>query len=345
MIKFSSIEQFRNVVYDVRHHAKRSAGAVDADGVEVLNVAYTLPTLTFTGTVKLHGTNAGVRITKDGKIVAQSRNRDLTVDNDNLGFALWVSTKEDLFRDIVEIFGADIPHDTAVIYGEWAGPGIQKGVGISEIERRTFFIFEIVYLSGENRCVVPTTQFNGGIDTILFRENDIYSIYDFPYWKIDINFSKPEIAQNIMIEITNNVEAECPVAKWFGVDNGVGEGVVWTSQLSDSVVLRFKVKGEKHSVSKVKTLASVDVEQLNNVAEFVESVLTEERLQQGIDYLKEMQYEVTQKSTGHFIKWIMSDIFKEEADTIVANSLDAGMVGKQASNEARKWYFEKGIEQ
>lgn len=39
------------------------------------------------GSVKLHGTNAGIGVTKDREIWCQGRNRELTVDSDNYGFA------------------------------------------------------------------------------------------------------------------------------------------------------------------------------------------------------------------------------------------------------------------
>jgi hypothetical protein len=42
-----------------------------------------------------------------------------------------------------------------------------------------------------------------------------------------------------------------------------------------------KVKGAKHSSSKVKTLAKVDVVKLENAKAFVEYCFTESRLNQG----------------------------------------------------------------
>jgi hypothetical protein len=47
----------------------------------------------------------------------------------------------------------------------------------------------------------------------------------------------------------------CSESFWF---SGIGEGV-WSVNVNGTIH-RFKVKGELHSSSKVKTLASVDVE-------------------------------------------------------------------------------------
>ena len=53
------------------------------------------------------------------------------------------------------------------------------------------------------------------------------------------------------------------------------EGVVWTLEFHapgyrPMLSSRFKVKGEKHSASKAKTVASVDPEKHENVEKFVQ---------------------------------------------------------------------------
>lgn len=65
---------------------------------------------------KLDGTNSCV-IIKEGEIVGvQSRNRMITVDDDNYGFAKWVSENKEKLEQL-----GDGYH-----YGEWYGAGIQK---------------------------------------------------------------------------------------------------------------------------------------------------------------------------------------------------------------------------
>jgi len=58
-----------------------------------------------------------------------------------------------------------------------------------------------------------------------------------------------------------------------------------------------------------------------------------------VDYLKMMNLEVTQKSTGDFLRWVVNDIAKEEKDTIELNNFDAGKINSAISNKARKWFF------
>jgi hypothetical protein len=174
-------------------------------------------------------------------------------------------------------------------------------------------------------------------DSLKLEELDIYNINMFPRFVVDIDFNAPHLAQNKMVELTEAVESQCPVAYYFG-NNGVGEGIVFTCDTDKS--LRFKSKGEKHSVSKVKTLNPVDVEKLENVKQFVEMVVPDPRLEQGISYLKEQNLVVDQTSTKHFLSWVWNDVMKEEVDTMVENGLDPKAVRVACMTHARKWFFD-----
>lgn len=121
----------------------------------------------------------------------------------------------------------------------------------------------------------------------------------------------------------------------------VGEGIVWSAELSPGEIVRFKVKGEKHSSSKVKKLASVDTEKLNSIKEFVEYAVTENRLNQGIEQVFTTKGETPVNTrTGEFVKWVSSDVIKEELDTIVANGLEPKDVGGPVSKKAAQWFKE-----
>lgn len=96
------------------------------------------------------------------------------------------------------------------------------------------------------------------------------------------------------------------------------------------------MKGQKHSVSKVKTLAAVDPVKLQSIKDFVEYAVTENRLRQG---LQEIGLDIA--SLGAFIAWVNRDINKEEADVLEANSLSMKDVAKFTTNKARSWYMEQ----
>src|SRR6185436_16764358 len=67
-------------------------------------------------TEKIDGTNAQVYITDEGEIFAGSRNKWLTAQDDNFGFAKWVEyNKEELLK-----------LGPGQHFGEWWGAGIQR---------------------------------------------------------------------------------------------------------------------------------------------------------------------------------------------------------------------------
>ena len=314
MIKFPSIEQFRNVIREVRtNHDYQGKNEFDEPVYRHLSE---YPVIDFFGTVKLHGTNAAIVKYKD-RIDFQSRERVLSLTSDNAGFMLSMKSKEldFLFTDLEF-------EDHIAIYGEWCGHGIQNGVAISELPK--MFVIFAWKIDGE---WINIQRFD--------PDQGIYDIAAFPTYNMTIDFNNPEEAQNRLIELTELVERECPVGKHFGV-YGVGEGIVWHN--ADRRYI-FKVKGEKHSSSKVKTLATVDTEMISSMNEFVDYALTENRLQQGLTKLQEMGKEVSQKYTGDYLRWIVGDIMKEEEDTIVTNGFDPKKLNPIISNKARVWFF------
>jgi hypothetical protein len=79
-------------------------------------------------TEKLDGTNAQVCITDDGEVLAGSRNRWVTPQSDNAGFARWVAENADELRRL----------GPGRHFGEWWGRGIQRNYGLTE-KRFTLF--------------------------------------------------------------------------------------------------------------------------------------------------------------------------------------------------------------
>lgn len=319
MKKFPSIEQFRNIVKVIRE--SHDYKGKNEEGSPIYNHTEPYPVIQFQGTVKLHGTNAAIVKYKD-RVEFQSRERVLSLQQDNSNFMLSMSNKnlDTLFGRMAREF-----NDYIAIYGEWCGKGIQKGVAISELDR----MFVVFAVKVDDIWVTPNYFYD--------NEQGIYNIHQFETYHIKIDFNNPELAQNKLSELTLKVEEECPVGSHFGV-KGVGEGIVWTANYNGNYY-QFKVKGEKHSSTKVKTLASVDIDEVSNLNEFVSVVLTESRLNQGISFLKENNHSIDQTSTGTYLKWVVGDVFKEESDLIVKNQISTKKVGGSLSNKAREWYF------
>lgn len=325
---FPKIEQFRHVV----SHVNKTAHFLEQS----------LPEVVFTGTVKLHGTNAGVQYRPKQPLMAQSRKKTLTLERDNDRFAAFVLSKQDVLKQLIEDLIADLKIDLQsdeyiVVYGEWCGKGIQKKVAICALPKM-FVVFNVCLVKtlkeiGPDRSLHQRKWIESkNIEGFHSADDRIFNIYQFPTFTIKIDFSDPKSSQNELIDLTNIVEAECPVGKHFGV-SGVGEGIVWTGNF-DSEQLVFKVKGEKHAVTKVKKLAAVDIEKLKSVNEFVAYAVTNARLEQGWGEMSDH----SMKNVKHFINWIKTDVIKEEGDTLAENGLTMKDVVQRMSTECVKWY-------
>lgn len=78
-------------------------------------------------TEKIDGTNACVIVTLDLEVGAQSRNRVITPESDNYGFAKWVHENQAALSVVL---------GPGYHYGEWWGSGIQRGYGLPKGEKR-----------------------------------------------------------------------------------------------------------------------------------------------------------------------------------------------------------------
>ncbi len=329
---FGSIEQFRSICKQIKMEAEYQGK--DADGNAIYDLNAPKPVLTFTGTVKLHGTNAAVVYSKEHGLYAQSRERVLSIESDNAGFAFYVESNREYFENkFAQIMTDD--YDTVVIYGEWAGGNIQKGVGICNVPKK-FYPFLMKYFKGDE-LFLQEIPYGGNDGWCANSSIGIHPITKFDNFKMDIDFNHPELVQNELIRITEEVEHECPVAKAFG-HSGIGEGVVWTADWNGKQY-RFKVKGEKHSSSKVKTLASVDTDKIESCQKFAEYAVTESRFEQALQAVfPDGNLDV--KQIGVLLKWMNTDIIKEEMDTLVANNLEFKEVAKYIADATKKMFFE-----
>lgn len=314
--------------------------------------------------VKLHGTNAAVQVNQDGTVVAQSRTNIITPESDNAGFARWVMSNKDAW---VGRLGTATDFPGFIIYGEWCGPGIQKGVAISEIPKKVFAVFAARPLDEDGTpqddilWVEPhlLKRMVAGIpDTYVLpwyermSEQLFDSVADDPHpillqakLKIDWRQSDEELTRSTSVinKWVEEVEANDPwVKETFNVD-GTGEGLVfypvseahlgWESFQN----LTFKAKGEKHKNIKTAAPAQVNPEVAASIDAFVELVLTPARLEQGATSVGGFDM----KLTGKFVNWCVGDVQKETQDELEASGLDWKQVEKPLTNKARSWYIEQ----
>lgn len=207
MVKYPSIEQFRGVIATVLRQF--NFVGLDDDGDAIYDTTKPKPTLTFKGTVKLHGTNAGVSYNTTGGLWAQSRENIITVEKDNSGFAFFVESNKEVFINLInEIVKKsdhtiDVNTKTITIYGEWCGGNIQKGVGITNLPK-SFFIFgvKISPIVADEEELKANPAYWVDYNYLRSPENKIYNIDDFQTYSIDIDFNMPQLVQNQLSELT-----------------------------------------------------------------------------------------------------------------------------------------------
>lgn len=336
MIKFPSIDQYRQAIKNVQSWASYH------------NIK--TPTLVVEGTVKVHGTNAGlVRPVGGGEIIAQSREREVSIESDNAGFASWVEANKDSLQDLFDRieFVTKPTSGFVQVFGEWAGGNIQSGVGVTGLPKFLMVFGIRISETAEYQIWEPKEVYEQ-----VFAEwtnPSVFHKYQFKNWELTIDFANPALVQNDLVELTNQVEHDCPVARFFKPDavegTLIGEGIVWTlknrgehegHQLPHLV---WKVKGSAHSVSKVRTTAMVDVEKAKSAADFVEYAVTDNRLKQMFDKMIELGHPIDQTQTGTYIKLVQADVFKEEMDVIVASILETKDVGGLIARRAKDFWF------
>lgn len=280
-------------------------------------------TLTYWPKVKLHGTNACVRIEPGGRIIPQSRTRDLSFTDDNYGFAAWLLVNEHLFVS----YGRD--DRTVYIFGEWCGRGINDGTACQQVDK-----FFAPYAVLNHRPVDAAEEWMGDYPGLPNRLPHIDEPLSF---NPASQSSVADAAQQIN-RLVERVEAEDPWMKErFGV-SGLGEGVVYyrLGYLGDPLSLSFfKAKGEKHRVNKTRTAAAVDEDTLRSIVAFVDKYVTDARIAQALSEVCPDGF--AKEKMGDLIGWVSRDVAKEGE----WEAVEAGLSWRTASSAVAKAAREK----
>lgn len=339
--KFPSIEQFRNVVREVKH--KATYRGLDEKGDAIYDASAKLPVLRFLGSVKLHGTNAGIVYTWDPLSFeyvphVQSRSNIITPTSDNAGFATFVHSinPDTILEKLMKVNPMDYTPETIEVFGEWCGGNIQANVALNGLDKM-FVIFAIK--------IDEMWVSHDILKEVKIPESRVYSIFDYETFEIEIDFNQSESSVNKIIALTTAVEDECPVAKEFG-STGIGEGIVFRCIEEGYTNSRFwfKSKGDKHAgKSKVKTMKPVDDEKINKLNELTQALTPVWRLDQMLTETFDLMNggELTKTKLGDYIKAVIADVVKEELDTIIENGFEVKDVAPKISNIARLFYFER----
>ena len=328
-VSWGSIELLHNVV--------RLLSRLNEDGAP-------FPVVRYRAKVKLHGSNCAVQVTPDG-VFAQSRTTMLTPESDYKGFAAWVRAHEPYFQSL---------RPGSVVFGEWCGPGVERGMAVSALPRKLFAVFavregdRILYEPDEVRARVPAAGAPEDLFVLPWEGDDIVIDYGSRA-ALDavVDALNPRVAE---------VEREDPwVRRSFGV-SGLGEGLVFypvfdpvlepvpaadgASAALDPerlAALMFKAKGEKHRTAGTKTAVQVDASAVGSVAEFVALMVTEARLQQGLTAACGGAFDP--RHTGKLLAWVAADVRKESVAELEASGLTWAQVEKAVQTRTREWFI------
>lgn len=317
-VKFPSIEHLKNITKDLLRNE--------------------ISDITFTGKVKLHGTNAAIgydRLTDT--LWVQSRQRIITPEDDNYGFATWVEEHKEAWLSVVRFTADAFDADRIIVFGEWAGKGINQGAAICNLPGKFFFTIETYVLDQESNFLTgPYQAFNLPVKNTSL-DKKIYHTVNFELYLLSVDMQSLdsyEVFKESVNSLTLQVENCCPIASDLGID-GIGEGIVWTSQCGR---FRFKSKGPKHSTVDRKVKPSADPEFGIRVNALISAVVTEARIQQAISEVS--QGEPTTKDIGDLIKWVVNDVIKEDSDTISAFGFETKDFTKAAGSKLGKLFRE-----
>jgi hypothetical protein len=331
-VKWPSIESFHNIRKAVKNYP------------HIVNGNHKV---TYRGKVKLHGTNAAIQFLEDD-VVAQSRTTILEVGHDNAGFATWVNehVRPAELRSLKGL----------TVFGEWCGPGVQKGCAVHMIDQKSFAVFAIIQRVSEdvpvedqeNDFIAHPNVIEALIAPLLKATPNVYVLpWHTEEVVIDWNLSADDITPIVdsLNKAVEEVEVCDPWVKATFGKEGIGEGIVYYPLSVEHIgrdmfsTLAFKAKGEKHKVVKNKAPVVIDAATAASMAEFVDMVVTEPRLEQGAQEACEGQYEM--KKIGPFIGWMNSDIHKECQAELEASGLTWKQVHKAITAKVRIWYINK----
>ena len=308
-------------------------------------------TVVYRAKVKLHGTNAAVQIYPDDydtgndpKIVCQSRTDLLTKHSTLFGFYNWAT-------EAFAKFQKSWQGPPMIIYGEWFGPGILRKAAATQVPQKSFAVFAARPI-GENDILIVDPE---ELSQIV---QNIPNAYVLPWYsrpchhgcdtvknvtvEIDWKASSEELIEKIqpINDWVKDIEANDPwIEQTFNIQ-GTGEGLVFYpvshTGFSRFEALAFKSKGEKHKTIGKALPAQIDPAVANSIDDFVKMVLTEARLEQGVENIG-----LDTRTTLGFITWCTDDVAKECQDELEASDLTWEQVVKPLTSFARKWYTEQ----
>lgn len=335
---------FHRSTESIYHMFKRVNASCNFKGIE----QHERPVVDFIGTVKLHGTNAGIRMPGVGiRPIALSRTRKLTVNNDNHGFAMFLEgIPQEIFDELYMNNNGENQTGAITLFGEWCGGSVQSKVALKDCPKH-FVAFAATRDDFSVEEGYRYIDWDYADFTKEINSHRLFSVRQIPEFEITIDFRNGS-HEDVVAQLTTwveEVEAMCPWAKQIWNVEGIGEGIVFHRKDDpENNYWIFKVKGDKHSGggdrSKGK-LVEIDLVKVENVSECVDVILTEARM---IQMVNDNNFDFDPRNIGPFLKAVCVDCVKEQIDVVIENGLEWDDVSKVVQTRARNWFLAKSKE-
>ncbi len=345
-INYGSIPQFRQIIKGISYQTWYTG--FNKEGQAIYDKSLTLPIITATGYEKIHGTNAAVCYNSETEFYIQSRKNIITTNKDNAACAFHATQNQKhwmkIIKSLANFHSINLNTHIISIFFEWSGGNIQKHSAVTGLDKRSF-IFPYFKVS-------PLVQNENDPESAIWLSTksehnwsaNIYNITCYSKFPITIDFNTPLLSQNNMIKtVEEDIEPNSPIGDYFGIQGNVGEGIVYFFEYQGTIH-RFKVKGEKHSVSRVKTLKPVDDVKEQAKIDFANYVCNPDRLEQAWQTTFGFNHELMEpdiKATGNFLKAVIADVYKEESDILASKNLEPKEVNANISKLARQWFMQE----
>lgn len=314
------------------------------------------------GKVKLHGAGISYVLRRDAgasmSAVFGRRARELNPA---------VMAADDFLTSLHGEFEKRNPEDGVItVFGEWAGPGIQKRDAVTRIAQPSFFPFAIGYLRPQDmalvrkmeagddearRAVWRAVRIVTDPEAIAARVPAHDRIRPIPWEtpEIAFDFSSEEEVSRSLAAVNAQVgligQADPFIERSYGV-TAPGEGLVFMPvvrsfdenvTLCDLADLSFKAKTAAHAVRLSSAPATRRMEPPEGIAGFVRDFVTPARCEQILD--ETMPGGADRSRTRDFIAALREDVLTESGPERDALGRDLGRLLLAAIDRAAAGWF------
>lgn len=307
--------------------------------------------------IKFHGSNAGI-LMENNQFLVQSRNIFI---KDRVNFGSFAHKHCEYFSSL------KLHHvKKMVIFGEYCGPRVQKGVALSLLPHDIFAVFAIWI---DNQLVIEPDE----IILIMTKQNTIHMperVHVLPWYmdSLDIDFDVTKTYQNDIItkidDEINRIDQSDPwVKQTFDID-GIGEGLVFypltnvktinISILSDNLIFNtidvkyftdnaFKCKGKHHQeIKSNSSMRMPTVDPKNKLNTLVNIICPAHRMEKVYDECTEKYGDDDDNhnvvSIATFMRTLSENIQRECTFVLEAHDVKWNMIKKPLNNVAVDWY-------